>query len=89
MSDLSIVEVTQADRDAAAKLVRWQRDATADWSAQNGEEAWQFFVGDFSRAIVQGIWDEHPVVQAFARHRASEADALHKQALLRLAAQSI
>ena len=62
------VEVTQADREAAAALVRWQRQATEQWQTKEGS-ALQFFVADFSRAIVQGIWDEHPVVQAFARHR--------------------
>jgi hypothetical protein len=63
------VEATPADRTAAADLVRWQRGATAEWKAQDGDEVWQFFVKGFSRAILQGIWDEHPVVQAFAEHR--------------------
>jgi len=74
-------KVIQADRESAAKLVRWHRSATSEWAALNGEEAWQFFVGDFSRAIVQGIWDEHPVVQAFASHADPLRRALEKIAL--------
>lgn len=63
------VTVEQRDRDAAAAIVRWQRKATDEWQSKDGDAVMQFFVADFSRAILQGIWDEHPVVQAFARHR--------------------
>lgn len=68
-SDTEIVAVIQADRDAAADLVRWQRQATGEWKSAEGGDVWQFFVAGFSRGIRQGIWDEHEVVQAFARHR--------------------
>lgn len=64
-----IVEVTQADREAAAAIVRWQRNATKKWKAQDGDEAWQFFVDGFTRGIMQGIWDQHEVVQSYACHR--------------------
>jgi hypothetical protein len=72
------IEVTQEDREAAAAIVRWQREAADQWNAEGGSTL-QFFVADFSRAIMQGIWDQHPVVQAFARHRATaiaQQDAL-------------
>lgn len=72
MSDASVV---QADREAAAAMVRWQREATEAWENADGE-ARQFFVPGFSRAIIQGIWDEHDVVQAFARHRIASTDGL-------------
>lgn len=62
--------VEQVDRDAAADFVRWQRKATDEWKGPDGEtDVWQFFHKDFSRGIRQGIWDEHPIAQAFARHR--------------------
>lgn len=48
-----LVEVTQADRDAAAQ-------ALADWYGTRGNPRY-----DFSRVIK----DDHPFVQAFARHR--------------------
>lgn len=63
------IAVTQVDRDAAADFIRWQRKATAEWKGPEGDEAWQFFHKDFSRGIRQGIWDEHEIVQAFAKHR--------------------
>lgn len=73
--------VKQVDREAAADIVKWQQNATAEWEQNNGP-AWQFFAAGFSRAIRQGIWDEHPLVQAFARHRENETrelrDALEK-----------
>lgn len=70
---MSSVDVMQADRDAAADLVKWQQKATDEWEAKE-PAALHFFAKDFSRAIRQGIWDEHPVVQAFARHRLAERE---------------
>jgi hypothetical protein len=67
--------VTQEDRGAAADLVKWQQNATKQWKQGEGE-AWQFFAAGFSRAIRQGIWDEHPLVQAFAAHRQATASSL-------------
>lgn len=72
MVEVTAADVTQADRVAAAAIVRWQREAKKKWK-QDQESMVQFFVADFSRAIVQGIWDEHPLVQAFARHRIAAA----------------
>jgi hypothetical protein len=69
-----VVPVTREDREAAAAIVRWQRDATEKWK-QDQESMVQFFVAGFTRGIMQGIWDHHPVVQAFARHRAAALQA--------------
>lgn len=63
--------VIEADRNAAAGLVCWQQKATEEWTRQDGG-AIQFFAGALPKGIRQGIWDEHPVVQAFARHRLSQ-----------------
>ncbi len=82
MSGGELVPVEQCDRDAAADLVRWQRSATAEWQQGDGDEAWQFFVPGFSRGIIQGIWDEHYLVQAFAAHRlAARTPTPREQAL--------
>lgn len=71
--------VTQGDREAAAALVRWQREATDRWK-ENQDSITHFFVADFSRAIMQGIWDHHPVVQAFAAHRIAALEEAAKVA---------
>lgn len=69
------VEVTQADREAAADFICWQRAATQ--SAIEGQhDVRQFFVAGFSKAIRQGIWDEHQVVQAFAAHRTTALEGV-------------
>jgi hypothetical protein len=56
----SEVEVIQADREAAASVAEWQRDT-----------GWEpcFFHHDFARGVREGAWDNHDLVQAFARHR--------------------
>lgn len=59
MSDLSIVEVTQADRAAAFAV-----------SPFRGPGARNRFLS--------GTNDAHPLVQAFARHRASEAERVRE-----------
>lgn len=61
-------EPIEADREAAADFVKWQQKATEEWQRTDGG-AIQFFADGFSRGIRQGIWDDHPVVQAFMRHR--------------------
>lgn len=73
--DAELVEVTQPDREAAADIVVWQRKATENWKGQGGDDAWQFYVAGFSRGIRQGIWDQHPLVQAFAAHRIAATKA--------------
>lgn len=69
------IDVIQSDREAAASFVRWQRKATDAWK-QEQDGIVQFFVGGFSKGIIQGIWDSHPVVQAFARHRVDALEGL-------------
>jgi len=73
-----LVAVIEADRTAAAAIVRWQRDATAEWETKDGT-AMQFFVDGFSRGIMQGIWDEHPVVQSYAAARIAATSTLQAQ----------
>lgn len=59
-----MVEVKQVDREAAASLVDWLRQATLEW-----ENIEPFLVADFADAARKGVWDRHPFVQAFAAHR--------------------
>lgn len=59
MSDLSIVEVTQADREAAAEL-NWLTDPK------------------YAFNLKHGMGDRNQLVQAFARHRASEAERVRE-----------
>ena len=62
------VVVTQADRDAASRFVEgYCRIDRYTYSAR--------------RMVVIGDWDDHPMVQDFARHRiASEAAAVERAA---------
>lgn len=73
------VEVIQADRQAAADFVAWNNKVTSEWETVNGGTM-QFFTSNFPDAIRHGTWDEHPVVQAFARHRLSHS--AEKEALI-------
>jgi hypothetical protein len=59
--------VTQVDREAAAALVEWQN--STGWEPQ-------FFHPGLPKGMREGVWDNHPVVQAFAAHRA-ESDNGH------------
>ena len=62
------VEVTQADREAAADLIEWHNTAASEWHIEGGADL-RFFASDMPEGTRKGIWDEHEFVQAFARHR--------------------
>ena len=62
------VSVTQADREAAAALIEWHNDAAAQWEVVPGKTL-QFFAASAPKSMREGAFDEHDVVQAFARHR--------------------
>lgn len=66
--------VTDRAREAAASVVEWQQNATAEWSGK----AWQFFHADLPKGIREGVWDNHDLVQAFATF---ERDILAGQAV--------
>ena len=70
----ALFPVTQADRDAAASLVAWHNKAASEWKTDGGNDL-TFFAADMPDGIRRGIWDEHDVVQAFARHRQSSSNA--------------
>lgn len=57
--------VSQKDREAAAKLVEWFIEVESKW----GHET--FFSSQFPEGIRLGYWDNHPIVEAFARHAVS------------------
>lgn len=63
-----MTDVTQEDRDAAAALVEWHNKAASEWHLEGGADL-RFFATDMPEGIRRGIWDDHPVVQAFAVHR--------------------
>jgi hypothetical protein len=68
MSDQSIVEVTQADRDAAAALMVALFTGLPDLE---NDLRW-------SGPVKNGEDDTYPFVQAFARHRIAEREACAK-----------
>ena len=59
----SKLKVTQADRDAAAEL---------EYQHLKGSLSWMHAEAKRDR-IAAGEWDQHPTVQAFARHRITTA----------------
>lgn len=67
-----LLPVTQADREAAAALVQWHNNAASEWKTDGGSDL-QFFTSDMPDQIRRGVWDNHDVVQAFARHRTSHS----------------
>lgn len=68
MTPPSEQRVTQADREAAAWLVAWHNRAGSEWKREDGTDL-QFFTSEMPSQILLGAWDNHDVVQAFARHR--------------------
>ncbi len=64
----AMVEVTQADREAAAALAEWHNRVAGEWESVNGGTM-QWFTAGFPAGVRCGTWDEHDLVQAFARHR--------------------
>lgn len=69
-------QVTQADRDAAADFAEWQNNAVRESIAAGyGSGLQPFFICDFSQAARRGVWDNHPVIQAFAAHRIASTTA--------------
>lgn len=67
-----LLPVTQSDRDAAAALVAWHNKAASEWKTDGGSNL-QFFTSDMPDQIRRCAWDNHDVVQAFARHRMSHS----------------
>ena len=57
-------EVTQADRDAAAEWL-WDPESVS-WDRR-----------DFDK-MKSGSWDDHSLIQAFARHRTAEVERLRE-----------
>lgn len=62
------IEIVQADREAAADLIAWHNTAASEWRLEGGADL-SFFAANMPDGIRRGIWDEHEVVHAFARHR--------------------
>jgi hypothetical protein len=62
LAEAPAVIVTQEDREAAAAIVEWQNGT--GWEPQ-------FFHPGLPQGMRDGAWDEHPIVLAFASHRAS------------------
>lgn len=84
---LEPVEVTQADREAAADLAGWLTVAEKEW---DNRAPW--FDAGFMDGAREGVWDQHEFVQAFARHRISHSlpgDALRIAKTLLLAIDGI
>lgn len=63
-----MTDVTDADREAAAMLVAWHNKVASEWKTNDGSDL-QFFTSGMPAQIRLGAWDNHDVVQAFARHR--------------------
>lgn len=64
-----VVPVTQADREAAATQTAWVI------SAEQRLDREPFFHAGLPDAIRRGVWDDHDIVQAFARHRLAQSAA--------------
>jgi hypothetical protein len=64
MTTTDNVQVTQADREAAASFAEWLTAAQSEWVNMT---VW--FTNDFPTATRKGIWDNHELTQTFARHR--------------------
>lgn len=80
--------VTQADRERAADLIAWHNTAASEWHIEGGSDL-RFFAADMPDGIRKGIWDNHEVVQAFARHRiAHQPDSALADELRALAAKA-
>lgn len=84
MTSVETLKPTQEDREAAARLIEWHNKAASDWHTEGGADL-RYFATDMPEGVRKGIWDDHPFVQAFARHRLytrpnSDADALLREA---------
>lgn len=75
-----MVEVIQADREAAALLAEWHTGAASQWEIVSGGTM-QWFTNDFPEACRKGVWDGHEFVQAFARHRIEAAAQARREAI--------
>lgn len=65
------VMVTQEDREVAAALAEWLTKAESEYG---GRSPW--FDAAFAAGIMRGAWDNHPWVEAFARHRLSTQSSM-------------
>lgn len=72
-----LVEVTQADREAAAALAEWLTSAQLEW---DNMPVW--FARDAPELFRAGAFDGHEWPQAFARHRIATRPTDHAPALL-------
>jgi hypothetical protein len=73
MMQSEVLPVTQEDRDAAADLIQWHNERTAEWKTQGGADL-RYFALDMPEATRRGVWDTHDVVQFAASIRlATEA----------------
>ena len=72
------ITVTQADRDAAALLAEWHTNAAEEWGRVNGTTSLQWFAAGFPDGVRRGVWDKHPFVEAFAKHRQSSTEEVER-----------
>jgi hypothetical protein len=64
MTPSETVPVTQADREAAAAWAKWLIDAEDIYGGRD-----PFFAASFPASLYAGVFDDHDLAQAFAKHR--------------------